>query len=169
MKTIKLKNSLAREIKIYGKYDSAIPKGAFSVKSGAPDLSGVLYPLPSRKKDYTCFAKYGNVLWLGAPNGLTRYDAEAENEVDKVQFFSASRDLPDNDVKAIYVEEGEKESVWVKTASGVTNMVLDALFVGLFSWGVVGAAIATMSSQVVGSMIPLIFFLNKNNNTVCDL
>ncbi len=124
MKTIKLKNSLAREIKIYGKYDSSVPKGAFSVKSGAPDLSGVLYPLPSRKKDYTCFAKYGNVLWMGAPNGLTRYDENAEYEIDKVQYFSASRDLPDNDVKAIYVEEGEKESVWVKTATGITNIVL---------------------------------------------
>ena len=87
----------------------------------------MLYPLPSRKKDYTCFASYGNVLWLGAPNGLTRYDAAAVNEVDKVQFFSASRDLPDNDVKAIYVEDGEKESVWVKTATGVTHIVLNEI------------------------------------------
>ncbi len=127
MKTIKLKNSLAREVKIYGKYDSAVPKGAFSVKSGAPDLSGVLYPLPSRKKDYTCFAKSKNALWLGAPNGLTRYEENAVNDVDKVQFFSATRDLPDNDVKAIYVEEGEKESVWVLTATAVTNIVLSEI------------------------------------------
>ncbi len=127
MKSIKLKNTLAREVKIYGKYDSAVPKALFAVKSGAPDLSGVLYPLPSRKKDYTCFAKAGSALWLGAANGLTRYDENAEYDVDKVQFFSASRDLPDNDVKAIYVEEGEKESVWVLTASGVTNIVLNEI------------------------------------------
>ena len=65
----------------------------------------------------------------------------------------------------LIVSERPKLGLIVTVASGVTNMVLDALFVGLFSWGVVGAAIATMSSQVVGSMIPLIFFLNKNNNT----
>ncbi len=127
MKSIKLKNTLAREIKIYGKYDSAVPKALFSVKSGAPDLSEVLYPLPSRKKDYTCFAKAGDILWMGAANGLTRYDKNAEYDVDTVQFFSASRDLPDNDVKAIYVEDCEKESVWVLTASGVTNIVMNEI------------------------------------------
>ena len=127
MKTIILKSSLAREVKIYGKYDSAVPKALFSVKSGAPDLSGVLYPLPSRKKDYTCFAKSEKALWLGAPNGLTRYEENAENDVDKVQFFSATRDLPDNEVKAIFVEDGEKESVWVLTATAVTNIVLSEI------------------------------------------
>lgn len=127
MKTIILKSSLAREVKIYGKYDSTVPKALFSVKSGAPDLSGVLYPLPSRKKDYTCFAKSEKALWLGAPNGLTRYEENAENDVDKVQFFSATRDLPDNEVKAIFVEDGEKESVWVLTATAVTNIVLSEI------------------------------------------
>ena len=127
MKSIILKNTLAREIKIYGKYDSAVPKALFSVKKEAPDLSGVMYPLPSRKKDYTCYAQKEDILWMGAANGVTRFDKNAENEVDKVQFFSATRDLPDNDVKAIYIEEGEKESVWVLTADGVTNIVLSEI------------------------------------------
>ena len=127
MKSIKLKNTLAREVKFYGKYDSAVPKALLSVKSKAPDLSGVLYPLPARKKDYTCFARTNKALWLGAANGLTRDEENAEYDVDKVQFFSATRDLPDNDVKAIYVEDGEKESVWVLTASGVTNIVMNEI------------------------------------------
>ncbi len=127
MKSIILKNTLAREIKIYGKYDSAVPKALFSVKKEAPDLSGVMYPLPSRKKDYTCYAQKEDILWMGAANGVTRFDKNAENEVDKVQFFSATRDLPDNDVKAIYIEEGEKESVWVLTAGAVTNIVLSEI------------------------------------------
>lgn len=127
MRSIILKNTLAREIKIYGKYDSAVPKALFSVKKEAPDLSGVMYPLPSRKKDYTCYAQKEDILWMGAANGVTRFDKNAENEVDKVQFFSATRDLPDNDVKAIYIEEGEKESVWVLTADGVTNIVLSEI------------------------------------------
>ncbi len=127
MKSIKLKNTLAREVKFYGKYDSAVPKALLSVKSKAPDLSGVLYPLPARKKDYTCFARTNKALWLGAANGLTRYEENAEYDVDKVQFFSATRDLPDNNVKAIYAEDGEKESVWVLTASGVTNIVMNEI------------------------------------------
>lgn len=124
MKSIILKSTFAREVTIYDKYSSAVPKELYSVKKEVPELSDVLYPLPSRKKDYTCFFKSKKALWLGASNGLTRYDENAERDVDKIQFFSASRDLPDNDVKAIYCEDSDEESVWVLTASGVTNIVL---------------------------------------------
>ena len=124
MKSIILKSTLAREVKFFGKYDAAVPKELLRIKAQAPDLTDVMYPLPSRKKDYTCYALFGDVMWMGAPNGLTRYDKNAENETDTVLFFSASRSLPDNDVKAVLVEEGEKESVWVLTAQGVTNIVI---------------------------------------------
>lgn len=53
----------------------------------------------------------------------------------------------------------------VTIASGVTNMVLDALFIGVFRWGVIGAALATGLSQLVGGLLPLIFFVNKNNGS----
>lgn len=55
----------------------------------------------------------------------------------------------------------------VTVAAGVTNMVLDALFVAVFNWGVAGAAIATVISQVVGSVIPIVYFLRKNNSLLC--
>ena len=48
--------------------------------------------------------------------------------------------------------------------SGVTNMVLDALFVGGFGWGIAGAAAATAFSQLVGAVIPLCYFFRKNNS-----
>jgi putative MATE family efflux protein len=44
-------------------------------------------------------------------------------------------------------------------AAGVANMVLDALFIAAFSWGVAGAALATAVSQIVGGAIPIIHFL----------
>lgn len=44
-------------------------------------------------------------------------------------------------------------------AAGVTNMVLDGLFVGVFRWGIAGAAIATGISQTIGGGIPLLYFL----------
>ena len=49
-------------------------------------------------------------------------------------------------------------------ASGVTNMVLDALFIAVFKWGLVGAAAATGLSQVVGGAIPLIYFFRPNSS-----
>lgn len=49
-------------------------------------------------------------------------------------------------------------------AAGVTNMLLDALFVAFLKWGVAGAAIATGLSQCVGGILPLIYFLRPNSS-----
>ena len=49
--------------------------------------------------------------------------------------------------------------------AGCTNMVLDVLLVGALRWGVEGAAIATMISQVVGGVLPVFYFLEKNNTS----
>lgn len=48
--------------------------------------------------------------------------------------------------------------------AGVTNMILDALFVGAFRWGVAGAALATGISQCVGGLFPLIYFIRPNTS-----
>lgn len=55
--------------------------------------------------------------------------------------------------------------LYVTVAAGVTNMVLDALFVAVFGWGLVGAAVATALSQFVGGIVPVIYFFNKNNSS----
>lgn len=52
----------------------------------------------------------------------------------------------------------------VTVVAGITNMVLDALFIGVFHWGVAGAAFATGVSQCVGGLIPLIYFLRPNSS-----
>ena len=52
----------------------------------------------------------------------------------------------------------------VTVAAGVTNMVLDALFIAVFNWGAAGAAIATGLSQCVGGVLPLIYFLRPNDS-----
>ena len=54
--------------------------------------------------------------------------------------------------------------LYVTVAAGVTNMVLDALFIAVFKWGVAGAAIATGLSQCVGGLIPLIYFIRPNKS-----
>ncbi len=54
--------------------------------------------------------------------------------------------------------------LYVTVAAGVTNMVLDALFVAAFRWGLVGAAAATAVSQCVGGVIPLVYFARPNSS-----
>ncbi len=48
--------------------------------------------------------------------------------------------------------------------AGVTNMALDALFIAGFGWGVEGAALATGISQIVGGILPLVYFLRPNSS-----
>lgn len=52
----------------------------------------------------------------------------------------------------------------ITVAAGLTNMILDAVFVAVFQWGLVGAAAATAASQAVGGIIPLIYFARKNTS-----
>lgn len=60
--------------------------------------------------------------------------------------------------------EKPKLGLKITVLSGVTNMVLDALFVGVFKWGVAGAAFATGASQCVGGFGPLIYFAKENDS-----
>ena len=52
----------------------------------------------------------------------------------------------------------------VTVSAGVTNLVLDALFVAALRWGIGGAAVATSLSQVLGGMIPLLYFARPNSS-----
>lgn len=52
----------------------------------------------------------------------------------------------------------------VTVAAGLTNMVLDALFIAVLGWGVAGAAAATALGQCVGGLIPFVYFARKNSS-----
>ena len=58
--------------------------------------------------------------------------------------------------------EKPKLGLFVTIASGVANMVLDAVLV--IPFGLVGAALATAISQVVGGVIPLVYFACPNSS-----
>ena len=60
--------------------------------------------------------------------------------------------------------EKPKLGLAVTVAAGVTNMVLDALFVAVFRWGLLGAALATAFSQLVGGALPVLYFASKNSS-----
>lgn len=59
--------------------------------------------------------------------------------------------------------ERPKMGLYVTLAAGFTNMFLDWLFVGVFGWGLAGAAWATVMSQTVGGVIPFLYFLLPNS------
>ncbi len=54
--------------------------------------------------------------------------------------------------------------LWVTVGAGVANMVLDALLTAVFPLGIAGAAIATVMSQVVGGIVPILYFARKNTS-----
>ena len=55
-------------------------------------------------------------------------------------------------------------SLAMMVTAGVCNIVLDALFVAVFHWGLVGAAVATAAAQIIGAMIPLLYFMRPNDS-----
>ena len=59
-----------------------------------------------------------------------------------------------------------KVGLAVIVLAGVTNIVLDAVFILVFGWGLAGAAIATAASEVVGGLTPVIFFVGKRADTI---
>lgn len=59
--------------------------------------------------------------------------------------------------------EKPKLGLYITVISGVANMILDAVFVAVFEWGIVGAAVATGISQLVGGVLPLIYFMRDNS------
>lgn len=62
------------------------------------------------------------------------------------------------------VAEKPKFGLVITIIAGITNMILDFLFIYVFKMGVFGAALATIISQVVGAIIPLVYFIRKNNS-----
>lgn len=55
-----------------------------------------------------------------------------------------------------------RKALYIILISCAGNVALDALFVGLFSWGVPGAALATVISQFLGAIYGLAHFFNKS-------
>ena len=60
--------------------------------------------------------------------------------------------------------EKPKLGLAVTVTAGIVNIVLDALFIAVFRWGVAGAALATGIGQCVGGVLPLIYFSRPNSS-----
>ena len=59
----------------------------------------------------------------------------------------------------LVVAERPRVGLLVVVAAGVANMVLDALFIAVFHWGLACAALATGIGQCIGGVIPMVYIL----------
>ncbi|RKJ46369.1 MATE family efflux transporter [bacterium 1XD8-76] len=98
------------------------------------------------------------VLFLGAEGAMVEecmtygIIMSAFNAAFMLQFFFQS---------FFVVAEKPNLGFGITMAAGVTNIVLDALFIAVFRWGVAGAAVASALGQCVGGVLPLLYFASR--------
>lgn len=83
----------------------------------------------------------------------------------RILFISLTAFVLQNAFQSFFVT-AEKPSLSLKISllAGVTNVVLDYLFIAVFDFGLAGAAIATGIGQVVGGFVPMVYFARKNDS-----
>ena len=85
---------------------------------------------------------YGRIYLLGTPACLVQFEFQA-----------------------LYQTSGKgRLGLKAAAASGLTNIVLDTLLLAVFSLGTAGAAAATVLSQWIGGLLPLLFYSRKNDS-----
>ena len=53
---------------------------------------------------------------------------------------------------------------WITVITGITNIILDFIFIVVFHWGIAGAAVATGISELIGGITPLVYFSRPNDS-----
>ena len=110
--------------------------GFFAIRPAA-----VLLGAKGEMLDYA--VQYGRVLMVSLPTFILQ---------NLFQSFFVTAEKP-------------KLGFWFTVGAGCTNMALDVVLVGVLQWGVVGAAVATFISQLVGGVLPVFYFLEKKNTS----
>ena len=85
---------------------------------------------------------YGRIFILSLPAWILLYE---------FQLFFVTAEKP-------------KLGLAITVLAGLSNIAFDALFIIGFKWGLAGAAAASALSQLVGGVIPLIYFVRKNDS-----
>lgn len=120
----------------------AVGIGAVLTVLGWLFLEPVLLWLGASQEILPQCVAYGRIILLALPASLLQYE---------FQTFLATAEKP-------------RLGFRFTLAAGISNMVLDALFIGVFKWGVTGAALATAIGQCVGGLGPLVYFIRPNSS-----
>lgn len=62
--------------------------------------------------------------------------------------------------------EKPKLGLIITVTAGLLNITGDILFTAVFRWGIIGAAMATAMGQIVGGIVPLVYFAGKNSSSL---
>ncbi|WP_455721642.1 MATE family efflux transporter [Agathobacter sp.] len=83
----------------------------------------------------------------------------------RLTFISMPAFMLQNVFQSFFVTaEKPKLGLGVIITAGVTNMVLDLLFVGILGFGLKGAAIATVCGEFIGGLFPILYFSRENSS-----
>lgn len=83
----------------------------------------------------------------------------------RITFISLTPFMLQNVFQSFFVTaEKPKLGLYVTIAAGLTNMLLDFLFIAVFKWGLAGAALATAASEYMGGLLPIFYFSRKNTS-----
>lgn len=66
----------------------------------------------------------------------------------------------------VITAEKPKLGLIITVTAGIINIVGDAVFIAVFNFGIIGAALATALGQIIGGIVPLIYFARKNSSTL---
>ncbi len=83
----------------------------------------------------------------------------------RILLFSLTPFLLQNVFQSFFVT-AEKPQLGLKVTiiAGLTNIVLDYLFIAVLHWGIAGAAVATALSETVGGLFPILYFTRRNES-----
>lgn len=83
----------------------------------------------------------------------------------RINFISLPAFILQNVFQSFFVTaEKPKLGLAVIITAGVTNMILDLLFVGILGFGLAGAAVATVCGEMIGGLFPVLYFSRKNSS-----
>ncbi|WP_281790932.1 MATE family efflux transporter [Faecalibaculum rodentium] len=100
---------------------------------------------------------------LGADAGMMKDCVEYARVI---LFFNATFILQ-NVFQSFLAAAGRPGLGFVCTvAAGITNMILDWLFIAVFGWGTSGVALATGLGTCVGSIPPLVWFMTSRSSSL---
>ena len=80
----------------------------------------------------------------------------------RLGFITLAPFMLQNAFQSFFVAaEKPKLGLAVIVIAGITNIVLDYLFIAVFGWGIAGAAIATSCGELIGGFFPILYFARR--------
>lgn len=114
-----------------------------------------------------CISIFGNIFlneiirFLGASPALEKYSYDYL----KIIIFFAPFFILQILFQTFFITAGRPElGLRMTIVSGISNAVLDYLFMKTFAMGMIGAALATVSGYLIISIFGIVYFLKKRNN-----